>query len=108
MCDFVRHQIKWHMKEDDGFSQADKMGHLGIVPDDPEIDESAFHILQWFYALNAKRQAGFSGPASLTFSDIDAWQRLTGTITRPEEIEAIMAMDSAYLEAVAEKRNEGK
>lgn len=58
------------------------------------------YILQWFHQLSARRRPGFSGPSALNFSDIKAWSELTGTYTRPEEIEAILAMDAAYLEAV--------
>lgn len=63
------------------------------------------HILQWFYQLSARRRPGFSGPSALNFSDIKAWSELTGTLTRPDEIEAILAMDSAYLEAVSELKD---
>lgn len=54
----------------------------------------------WFWALSARRR---SGPESITFGEIDAWQRLTGTPIRPEEVEMLLQMDNAFL---AEVRSE--
>jgi len=80
------------------------MEHLGVVPDPPELEQGSDHILQWFFELNLRRQPGFSGLSPLTFSDVAAWQSLTGKLTRPEEIEAILEMDSTYIEEMNKKR----
>lgn len=100
----MRYQIEWHSKDKDGYTKAEKYATVGY-PDEPDIMRGSEHILQWFHQLSATRRPGFSGPAPLNFGDIRAWSDLTGTITRPDEIEAILAMDSAYLEAVSELKD---
>jgi hypothetical protein len=42
-----------------------------------------------------------SGPGALSYAEIDAWARLTDTHIEPWEVEAIKAMDRAFLAAVA-------
>ena len=74
------------------------------VPEEPELPEVAEHIWWWFWQLNQRRQKGFDSPNPLSFSEVMAWVNLTNTYILPEEIEAIMAMDSAYLEAVQEEQ----
>jgi len=49
-----------------------------------------------------------SGPAAISFSELKAWQELKHILIRPDEIEAITAMDSAYLEAIHEKQEREK
>lgn len=105
LCDYLEHQVKWHAPDKEGITEYERLGHLIDVPDDPELEQGSEYILQWFWELNAKRQPGFSGLCPLTFADIRAWQQLTGKITRPDEIEALMLMDSAYTNAIHDKRS---
>ena len=44
----------------------------------------------------------------LTFSEIEAWARLTGTRPSPHEIRLIKALDSAWLSVQAEKLDESE
>lgn len=74
------------------------------MPDAPEVPQGWECVIEWFHQLSSRRQPGFSGLSPLTFTDLQAWKQLTNTATTPEEIEAIFAMDSAYLSAVADKR----
>jgi len=64
------------------------------------LPEVAQHIWYWFWQLNDRRQRGFDSPNPISYSDLKAWASLTNTYILPEEVEAIMAMDSAYLSAV--------
>ena len=97
------------MKGDDGYSMMEKFEAANIeIPDAPEIDPAFEHIVGWFYQLDAKRGAGLSGPAPLSYSEIKAWKELTGKITRPDEIDAIMAMDTAQNEAIKVAKEESK
>lgn len=51
-----------------------------------------------FLSLHQSRGASMSGPARISFTDIDAMQRVTGMTLEPWEISAIRAADSAYFE----------
>lgn len=50
-----------------------------------------------FIDLHSSRGVGMAGPARITFTDISAWQDVTGTHLEAWEIAAIRAADSAYL-----------
>ena len=68
----------------------------------------AAHVWPWFWQLSQRRTSGFDSANPLTWGEIAAWQQLTRTLILPEEIELILMMDSAWLEAVAEHREEQK
>lgn len=70
----------------------------------PEIDvpDVLSHVWAWFWELNASRGGGM-GPGPISFSEIDAWRRLTGADPTREEIAALREMDSTYLAAVAKR-----
>ena len=51
----------------------------------------------WFLELSAGRGSNGFGPNPISFLDLLAWSMLTGTITRPAEIEAVMAVDRAWM-----------
>ena len=68
----------------------------------------AGHVWGWFWELSQRRTAGFDSPNPLAWTEIQAWQTLTRTLILPEEIQLILMMDSAWLEAVAEHREEMK
>lgn len=56
--------------------------------------------------LSQRRTHGMDSPNAISFSDIEAWTRLTGTLVLPEEINMILAMDSAYMSTLSEVREE--
>lgn len=58
--------------------------------------------------LSARRQNGFSGAEPLTYSEVYAYINTTQTPLRPEEVKAIMRMDSAWMSAVHEVRERQK
>lgn len=60
----------------------------------PQIVE---HIWRWFWSLSAKRH---SGPESISFAEIDAWALLTGETPNPNEVQMLMSMDSAWMNAM--------
>ncbi len=69
--------------------------------DGPELPADGSHIWQWFLELSAGRGSNGFGPDPISWLDLLAWMALTGTITRPAEIDAIMALDRAWLVARA-------
>lgn len=58
------------------------------------------HLWEWFWTVSRRRR---TGPEAITYSDLDAWRRLTRTPVLPEEIEILMRMDDAFLTEVREE-----
>lgn len=50
--------------------------------------------------LNAARPGGM-GPSAISFSDIAAWQQLTGIELNPWELDTLQALDQVALKAAA-------
>lgn len=68
--------------------------------DNPAPPSDAAHIWEWFWELNPGRPMGAMGdPGALTYSEIDAWARLTLAAPEAWEIAAIRAMDAAFVSA---------
>jgi hypothetical protein len=68
----------------------------------------AAHVWGWFWQLSQRRTAGFDSPNPISWTEIQAWRELTRAMILPEEIDLILMMDSAWLEAVAQHREEQK
>jgi len=69
----------------------------------PDLPTDGSHIWAWFLELSAGRGSNGFGPNPISWPDLLAWTALTGTLTRPVEIDAIMALDRVWLSAQAEK-----
>ncbi len=67
--------------------------------DGPELPADGTHIWVWFLELSAGRGSNGFGPNPISWLDLLAWTLLMGTIIRPPEIEAIMALDRVWLAA---------
>lgn len=76
------------------FGQAEKNQPVIIPP-------QARHVWDWFWQLSNRR---VSGPEVLSYSEVQAWARMTATPVRPEEVEMLMAMDDAYVAEVREEQ----
>jgi hypothetical protein len=67
----------------------------------PECPAWIMYLWRWFLQLHARRGAGMSGPARITWTDMDAWARLTGTDLSPWECDVFLALDAAFFDAAA-------
>jgi hypothetical protein len=67
-------------------------------PPPPEVD----HLWRWFNDLHNTRGGGF-GPQAISYAEIDAWARLTGSSPTPWEVSVLRRLDVAYLNHLAEK-----
>jgi len=76
------------------------------TPEAPDIPDAAMHVWEWFWRLNARRPPGFDSMAPLTYSEIYHWSALTRTQITPDEINMIVQMDDAYLQAISAERKE--
>jgi hypothetical protein len=63
----------------------------------------------WGYFIELHESRGFTGfgPAQITYLDFDAWQRVTGTVLEPWEVEAIRRADKAYFKSLPKPKQEG-
>lgn len=74
----------------------------------PKLPPFAVHVWNTFSRLaNARGGTGF-GPAPLSFSEIDAFCRLTGERLDFWEIDAIRELDDAYLEEAAARAKDSR
>lgn len=69
----------------------------------PECPAAVAYLLQWFAELSRGRPVGM-GLAPLSWCEIDAWSRLTGTRLQHWELRALLALDGAWLRAAAKGR----
>lgn len=68
--------------------------------EDPEIPAAGEHLWNWFWELHSGRGGGF-GPSPLSYQELAAWARLTGSEPGPWEVRALRKMDNACLAALA-------
>lgn len=118
LCEAVKATVELRTPLEDGTT---KLDHLIQVEEStgqnhvPEthIPMEAEHLWNWFWSLSSARgSSGFGGAAPLSFTEIRAWIEVTGLTVHPWEIDAIRAMDGAYMQAQAEmskaKSSKGK
>lgn len=108
MIAFAEHQFTLARRMPDGTT---RRAHLESVErqtgrrpaelDGPELPADGSHIWAWFLELSVGRGSNGFGPDPISWLDVLAWTVLTRTIARPAEIEAIMALDRAWLAAQA-------
>lgn len=63
----------------------------------PECPEEAEYLVRWAYELHGRSGVGTGGAAPLSFSEVEAWSRLTGSDPDVLEVEALMLLDRALL-----------
>ena len=61
-----------------------------------------------FRQLSAARGSGMMGPQALTFSDIDAWQRLYRLRLTPWEVDVLRELDDVLIAHYATRAAERK
>lgn len=65
----------------------------------PSIPEVARPLLAMFFQLSEARSWHGNGPNPLSFSEIEAWMRLTGTPLRRHHVETIRALDATWMQS---------
>lgn len=65
------------------------------------MDDRVIHIWRWFSDLHFARAPGGFAPAPISYSEIAAYQAVTGEIMERWEVRAIRQVDIAMLSAFA-------
>lgn len=76
--------------------------------DGPPCPAALEYLWFWFGELSMARPAGQWGMASIGYSDIAAWARLTRRWPDPFEVSCILALDRAFLKSNAPKAAHGR
>ena len=63
----------------------------------PECPESLDYLKAWAYALHGRSGVGMNGAAPLSYGTIADWSRLTGHMPSPEDVDALLVLDSVLL-----------
>lgn len=62
-----------------------------------KVPEAGLQIWRWFLELAAARSYHAGGPNPISFAEIEAWARLKRWPLEPRHVEAIRALDAAWL-----------
>ena len=98
----AEHQFRMSKAGTDGVPAADKLRYLGKLEAGPEAPPQAAHLLGWFNEISAGRTSSGFGWNPLTWADLAAWSRLTGTALRPWEVRMLKRLDHLFLKIQAE------
>jgi len=112
LVEFAKKEFKLSSKDKNGDSLRDTLEKVklyeGIIHEDLipiEVHPTVMYLWSYFLQLNNSRQSGMSVNA-LSYSEIDAWQRLTNTTISPFELSVIKALDSAFISHINSKDSE--
>lgn len=65
-----------------------------------ELPDSLDVLWDDFMDLHTSRSSTMAGPARISFTDIDAWQRVNSVALRPWQIDAIRKADREYMKSL--------
>lgn len=104
--EYVRHESRLNERDDKGVSYREHLEGLArrgkpdairALNSGPEMPACTGYLYAWFMQLAASRRQGMNGLERITFSDIDAWSRLTGNQPESHEVDALLMIDFAFL-----------
>lgn len=72
----------------------------------PPLPPEVRHLWQTFLELHRTRPAGF-GVSPISFTELDAWQRLKRWPLEPWEVEAIRKLDDIWIESQVDGAENG-
>ncbi len=75
-----------------------------MLLDAPRCPEGCSELWAIFRELHSCRGSSGFGPLKITFADLDAYQRVSGTRLAPWELDAIRRADNAFLKDWAERQ----
>lgn len=76
-----------------------------MLADAPRLPCACDHLWSDFLDLHVSRAQTMSGPARISFTDIDAFERVNGTKLLAWQIDAIRRADSAFMSTLKEAQS---
>jgi hypothetical protein len=67
------------------------------------LPDEVRHIWDWFTQLSRTRSSNGFGQNPISYAEIKAWSELTGVEPQPDEVFAVMTLDSVYLGVQSEE-----
>ena len=106
---FAAFQFELNAPQDDGATLRDHLemyqastGMMHpIMKAAPHLPAGCEYLWSDFMDMHSTRQFRDSGPAPISFLDIDAWQRVNGVALQPWQLNAIRRADAEFLRATA-------
>jgi len=93
------HPVRVHLEKLADLGEPDAIAELDAVP---KLSRLASHIWGWFIDLARCRQyAGMGSAMPISYRDVQAWRDVTGAEPEPWELNAIFAIDAAWMAQVA-------
>ena len=89
------------------FAEAVAASNRIFASNTPRPPASVEHVWRWFNELSARRQAGLAANP-ISYTELQAWAALTGTLVESWEARLIMRVDDAVLAALRKKPDKGK
>jgi hypothetical protein len=79
-------------------------GHRPPELDGPPCPPELVYVLTWFYELAAARGSSGFGLNPISYSEIDAWARLSGIEIDSSEVALVRLVDAAFLRSLTDGR----
>ena len=112
MIAYAAHEFTLNRRSPDGVAQRDHLESVerqtGLRPpglEGPGLPADGEHVWGWFLALHSARGSNGFGANPISWLDVLAWRDLTGTLIHPSEVDAIMALDRAWMAEQAREAN---
>lgn len=108
---FASHQFELAEPQEDGTTLADHLEAFKakngrdhpMLSDAPRLPDSCSLLWSQFLELHSCRGSTMAGVARISFTDLDAFQRVSSVKFDAWEIDAIRRADSAYLAQVSKR-----
>ncbi len=87
---------------------ADSTAHItacDTLDNQPLIPYCFQHIWKWFLDLNSKRDSGFEGPKSISYTEVYAWNKLKQIDIQDFELDILFLIDNVFMENTRKKIN---
>lgn len=116
LAEYVEKYFTLHVKKEDGTSEADNLARaiealsrrmdkgsiarreeLEAKLQIPDFPEEYTHAWEAYRDLAAQRGSNGFGPSPISYSEMEAYCRLTGRVLYSYEVEGITIIDGAYL-----------
>lgn len=110
MVEFGKREFELDAPQEDGSRLRDHAQSIlkatGQMPEEYQSlkpPEAVIHCWHWFIELNRTRASNGFGQNPISYTEIVSWSQLTGVDPEPLEVQAIMALDAAYMSVQADE-----